>query len=391
MVGSEGRGRRRALSSVIAAVGLLAGLVSAALAASTDFSEPATSPVAVGAGPRAIVAVDLDNDGDRDLATANISGGNVTVLRNNGRARFVEFATSPEDAGSFPSGLVAADIDGDDDQDLAVMNQVSNDVTILRNNGSGNFVEPATSPEPAGNSPFAIAAADLDGDADEDLAVTNGGAADTVTILRNNGSGNFTQPPSSPEATGDDPTSVVAVDLDGDLDRDLAITNQQNFTVTILLNNGAGDFDEPASSPELAETFPQAVTAVDIDGDTDRDLVVSNQGSDNLTIMRNVGGGNFVQPASSPEPVGDRPIAAAAAADFDADGDQDLAVPNTDDANVTILRNSGIGNFGEPPTSPEGVGALPNSIATGDLDGDGDPDLAVPNQNGSNVTILRNR
>ena len=56
----------------------------AALAASTNFVEPATSPEQVGAGPTSMVATDLDGDGDLDLATANVSGGNVTVLRNNG-------------------------------------------------------------------------------------------------------------------------------------------------------------------------------------------------------------------------------------------------------------------------------------------------------------------
>ena len=58
------------------------------------------------------------------------------------------------------------------------------DVTILRNNGSGNFAEPATSPEAAGGNPTALAAADLDGDLDPDLSVTDA-ALDRVTVLRN--------------------------------------------------------------------------------------------------------------------------------------------------------------------------------------------------------------
>ena len=61
----------------------------------------------------------------------------------------------------------------------------SDGLTILRNNGFGNFVEPASSPEPTGNGPRrAVAAADLDGDADLDLAVANS-LSDDVTILRN--------------------------------------------------------------------------------------------------------------------------------------------------------------------------------------------------------------
>ena len=80
-----------------------------------------------------------------------------------------------------------------------------------------------------------------------------------------------------------------------------------------------------------------------------------------------------------------------ATADFDGDGDTDLAVSNADDDNVSILRNAG-GNFTQPATSPESAGDNPRrQVAADTLDGDGDPDLAIANQNGSSVTILRNR
>ena len=124
-----GRRRQRALGVSVAALVLLGTLAAAALAASTDFRQPATSPEHVGIGPVGIVAVDLDGDTDRDLATANVSGGNVTILRNNGNGNFGEPASSPVPAGSFPSAIAAADLDGDTDQDLAVANQVSDDVT----------------------------------------------------------------------------------------------------------------------------------------------------------------------------------------------------------------------------------------------------------------------
>ena len=154
-----------------------------------------------------------------------------------------------------PISIGRADLDGDGDVDIAVANGISNNVTILKNNGRGNFVEPASSPETAGAQPIEIVVADLDDDTDPDLAVANEGS-NNVTILKNNGTGNYFQPASSPEPAGDDPHSLTAGDLDGDSDLDLAVTNQNSDDVTILKNNGTGAYFQPASSPEDAGDGP---------------------------------------------------------------------------------------------------------------------------------------
>ena len=85
-----------------------------------------------------------------DLAVANFSDDSVTLLRNRGNGNFNEPGTSPVATGSTPESIVAADDDGDGEVDLAVANLNSSDVTLLRNNGVGRFVAPATSPESIG-------------------------------------------------------------------------------------------------------------------------------------------------------------------------------------------------------------------------------------------------
>ena len=74
--------------------------------------------------------------------------------------------------------------------------------------------------------------------------------SDDVTILLGNGAGDFTEAPGSTERTGVGPSAVAVGDFDGDGDLDLAVTNQVSDDVTILLGNGAGDFTEAARSPE---------------------------------------------------------------------------------------------------------------------------------------------
>jgi hypothetical protein len=389
-----GRGGRRALSVGAIALATLAALVGVALAASTNFVEPASSPEPAGAGPQDLVTADLDADTDADLAVVNVSSGSVTVHRNNGSGNFSQPASSPETPASFdfPTAIDVGDLDGDADRDLAVANQLGDNVTILRNNGSGNFTEPGTSPEPTGANTFAVTAADLDEDDDIDLAVANGNnPTGAVTVLLNNGSANFSPASTSPETVGNTPVSIAAADLDGDGDNDLGVANQQNGSVTVLRNNGTANFSQPVSSPHFVGTFPQGITAARLDADADVDLAVNNQGSDNVSILLNSGNANFSQPATSPEQVGDRPLAPPVAADFDLDGDLDLATENATSEDVTILRNVGAANFIEPASSPELVGPAPRGIVGADFDGDLDPDLAVTNQNGGNLTILRNR
>ena len=165
--------RRRVLWAVALVVAAGGVFAATALAASLDLVELSSSPEAVADTPQSIAAADLDGDGDQDGATANFNSDNVTILKNTGAGDFREAASSPEAAGDGPDSIVAADLDGDGDQDLAIANENVPNVTILRNNGRGNFRERSSSPEPAGAVPAQIVAADLDGDGDQDLAVAD--------------------------------------------------------------------------------------------------------------------------------------------------------------------------------------------------------------------------
>ncbi len=86
-------------------------------------------------------------------------------------------------AGNVPVAIAAADLDGEGDPDLAVANSSSNDVTILGNSGLGRFPPAPSSPHPTGDSPSSVAAAHLDGGFGPDLAIANE-ASDNMTILK---------------------------------------------------------------------------------------------------------------------------------------------------------------------------------------------------------------
>ncbi len=389
-----GTGRRLATGSRLLLLALAASLFVSvsALAQGLDFVEPSGSPEAVGDAPISVAPADLDGDTDTDLAVANEASGDVSILANDGHGDFSELGTSPEGAVLQPQFVVAANLDGDNDIDLAVDDGSS--VSVLLNDGSGDFSEPVTSPEATGNG-LSIAAGDLDGDDDTDLAVVNacqeedpGDCNDDVSVLLNNGSGDFSEPATSPEnVSGLYPRALTAADLDGDDDTDLAVVSEDSDTLSILENDGSGDFSEPATSPDIVGGGPVSIVAADFDGDIDIDVATANSASDNVTVMLNDGSGDFSEPGTSPEEAGVL-ARAIAAADLDGDGDVDLAVANRSSDTVSVLDNDGSGDFSEPATSPEAVGEWPQFVAAADLDGDDHADLAVANTLDDDVTIL---
>jgi len=149
------------------------------------------------------------------------------------------FATQSYLVGSGPAQLIVADFNGDHVPDIATVNQNSNTVSILINNGDGTFrphMEFATGPSPVG-----LAAVDWNKDGKMDLVVVNGGAdaAHSVSILIGNGDGTFKPHQDIPGAPN--ATSITAGDFNHDGNPDIATSsNNPVNAVYVSLGNGSG-------------------------------------------------------------------------------------------------------------------------------------------------------
>ena len=154
---------------------------------------------------------------------------------------------------------------------------------------------------------------------------------------------------------------------------------------TAVLGSGSTDLSFASRSHSATGKNPAAVAIGDFNKDGILDLAVADAGNGTVTILLGKGNGTFKQAANSPIAVGNNPWSVAVG-DFNGDGIPDLAVANFVDNTVSILLGVGDGTF--TTGSLVTVGNAPNAVVAGDFNGDGKADLAVVNSYDSTITIL---
>jgi hypothetical protein len=365
-----------------------------------------------GYNPYGMAAGDFTGNGKLDLAIAIQDDDAVLILLGNGDGTFQPAVDYP--VGSNPGAIVAGDFTGDGKLGLAVANSFDNTVSVLLGNGDGTFrpavARPVGISYPGENGPVAMAAGDFTGDGRLDLAVVNYNTG-TVSILLGNGDGTFRLPvdysvgPASAAGFSQDPEAIAVGDFNGDGRLDLAVVNEGDSTVAILMGNGDGTFQPADFYSTVQYTSPDAIVVGDFNGDGKLDLAVADEGSQEtivypngtyqgidvqggVSVLLGNGDGTF-QPAIY-DPV--EPVDILVAGDFTGDGKLDLAIGNQISDNFALLVGNGDGTFQSAVTLPAGSypGAAGHDLVAmtaGDFSGNGRLDLAAVDSSGT-VSIL---
>jgi len=351
----------------------------------------------VAPGTYMVVPADINRDGKTDVvavavgalapsaagATGDVPAANdgaVFWLKNNlpASATF----TRQEIAGglAYPVAVHAADVDSDGDPDVLITTRDANQVLLFENSGSGDVPAFGSRVIDGGlDGAVAVYTGDLDSDGKLDILAA-GENGNQITWYRNNGARpagferRFIRNGPVPDPTLDYAKSVHAGDVDGDGDGDVIFGSEQENVIGWYENqNRGGSWVEHVLATDADHA--KFVTSSDIDRDGDLDILAAS--SDNYTVEYFENDGNaapsFTRRLITNMAVGARSVHAA---DFDSDGDIDIATASRSDNQVVLYVNTSIHRSavleGERIVTTY---SQTRSVAAADIDDDGRPDI----------------
>jgi len=233
-----------------------------------------------------------------------------------------------------------------------------------------------------GTAPSAVEVADFNHDGKLDVAVANS-ESENVTVLLGDGKGGFQPAAGSPFAAGKNPNDLAIGDVNNDGHLDLAFANHDTTYLTVLVGDGKGGFKPAQGSPFTVQSkpHPHGIVIADFNADAWADLATDDWQNNRVTVVFNDKKGGFLSPGVS-FVVGKMPYHKLRAADLNKDGKADIVTTNFEGGNVTVLLADGKGGFNEAPGSPFDSNRQPFAVAIGDVNGDGNPDLAIGHYSG---------
>ncbi len=339
---------------------------------------------------------DIDADGDLDVVVACEFCRNLLWL-NQGDGTFVDGSDQLPRTTHDSEDITIVDVDADGDLDLVFVTEDDLVNELFLNDGKGLFKDASGRITETGIT-NALAVADLNNDGAPDLVLGNQGAN---MILVNDGDGFFTSEPDRLPGSSGTTQDVELGDVDGDGDLDLLEGNEDGNRLWI--NDGAGFFRDltTARLPGRSDEETREADFGDVDGDGDLDIYFSNvelfvEGvSGTNRLLLNDGAGFFAESAARQIVPDDNGSSYDAdLVDIDGDSDMDLVIgyaavpdvgaPSNSDVSVRVMVNDGRGNFVDGTSATVGLfdDANPFDLEVADFTGDGIADLLVISRRG---------
>jgi len=246
------------------------------------------------------------------------------------------------------------------------------------------------------SNPLGIAATDLDNDGKEDVVIANTGN-NTISVFRNtsvlSGIGAASFAAKVDFALPVSPTWVFFADLNGDGKTDVIVGMGSGTVFSIYHNNSTtGNIILNNRVDITANNYPLYVAAGDLDNDGKIDLVTANFNSNNISVFRNTTTGSIINFATKIDFNAGTGTSSVAIGDFNSDGKPDIATTNFNANTISIFRNNTNtpGNIQLLNSNTLTAASVPHYIKVVDIDGDRKVDILCSNYTGNNFSIFRN-
>jgi gliding motility-associated-like protein len=332
--------------------------------------------------------------------TAYSSEPFVSTFTGSGIIDAATFGTKTDFAtGSRPADASLADLDNDGKADIVTVNDLAGTVSLLRNTSStvGSFSFAPKIDLTAGASSQAMKVGDIDGDGKLDLITVSDGTSQ-VSVHRNISTvGSLSFQARVSFTTGSTPLYVDFGDLDGDGRTDLAVVNRNSATVSIYRNTGAiGTISFSAKQDFAIGSTPSGVAIGDIDGDGKPEVITANRGSSTVSIFRNISTSGTISLAARVDLASGTGANSVAIGDLDGDGKMDISVANYTARTISLFRNistSGsitAASFDARADLVNSATITPTYLSLGDVNGDNKADILVGNDAGTLMQVHRN-
>jgi hypothetical protein len=335
------------------------------------------------AGARAVAVGDFNKDGNLDAAVLALGNpGSVAIFLGDGAGNLTGptyYTVGNQGAGGYYN-IAVASLHGGGKLDLVVTNGSDSTVSVLLGNGDGTFrpqVAYSTGSSPTGSNPQWVAIADVNKDGHLDLVTADSGQG--ISVLLGKGNGTFQAPVFYSDVNGYSANGVAIADLNGDGNPDV-VTAAQAGLVNVFLGNGDGTF-----KPAVGYSVPNATTIAIANLNGKQDLIVADYVESTTWVLLGNGDGTFKPGVAYATDQGDQGLAVA---DFNKDGKLDFAVGSDMGSFMTVALGNGDGTFraGTNYGFVEGYGV--DQIAAADFRNDGNLDIVEADPNNQELHVM---
>lgn len=337
-------------------------------------------------GIAAGVIRDFNRDGKLDIAVHQPSMSTMTVLLGNGDGTFNFGTVYDIDGIGYGWSITVGDFNNDSLLDIAISNSGMDNIGIFLGYGDGTFRDQVTFSTGAGSSPESITVDDLNNDGRLDVVVANYGR-DNMGVLLGNGDGTFQNQITYSTGIGSFSYRPVLSDFNNDGRLDIAVTNYQDGSISVLLGYINGTFFNMIKHVIADNSQPHSIVAADFNNDGRIDIAFTDMTLENIGVFFGYASEGFVATPYYDLGESSQPVSIAVG-EFNGDGRLDVAIADQGNCEVIIAFGSGYGTFSNHVKYPIGNNSYPNVVVLSDLNEDHQMDIVVVNSGLNNIAIF---